>query len=176
MIILISAALLLYDEGGVTGRGLPSPRGGGAACGWAEGKAFSPGLPLNSLQAISRLVPAPQRPAQPLASRSAYRTRRSFVPHSRREGRQFANMPVAATTQQANADARSEAKAFAKENVHGLQPSSHGFTTLMLALFAILTDVTDDFVPALLPLSTGPMCLKRARLFASWSLRRLRKC
>ena len=59
-------------------------------------------------------------------------------------------MPVAATTQQANADARSEAKAFAKENVHGLQPSSHGFTTLMLALFAILTDVTDDFVPALL--------------------------
>ena len=56
-------------------------------------------------------------------------------------------MPVAATTQQANADARSEAKAFAKENVHGLQPSSHGFTTLMLALFAILTDVTDDFVP-----------------------------
>ena len=57
-------------------------------------------------------------------------------------------MPVAATTQQANADARSEAKAFAKENVHGLQPSSHGFTTLMLALFAILTDVTDDFVPS----------------------------
>ena len=62
-------------------------------------------------------------------------------------------MPVAATTQQANADARSEAKAFAKENVHGLQPSSHGFTTLMLALFAILTDVTDDFVPALLLLN-----------------------
>ena len=30
MVILISAALLLYDEGGVTGRGLPSPRGGGA--------------------------------------------------------------------------------------------------------------------------------------------------
>ena len=60
---------------------------------------------------------------------------------------------AAATTQQANADARSEAKAFAKENVHGLQPSSHGFTTLMLALFAILTDVTDDFVPALLLLN-----------------------
>ena len=70
-----------------------------------------------------------------------------------REGRQFANMPVAAATAQANADARSEAKAFAKENVHGIQPSSHGFTTLMLALFAILTDVTDDFVPALLLLN-----------------------
>ena len=67
-----------------------------------------------------------------------------------REGRQFANMPVAAATAQANADARSEAKAFAKENVHGIQPSSHGFTTLMLALFAIMTDITDDFVPALL--------------------------
>ena len=62
-------------------------------------------------------------------------------------------MPVAAATAQANADARSEAKAFAKENVHGVQPSSHGFTTLMLALFAILTDVTDDFVPALLLLN-----------------------
>ena len=69
MIILISAALLLYDEGGVTGRGLPSPRGGGRSLRLGRGESFSPGLPLNSLQAFTRLEPAPLRLAQPLASR-----------------------------------------------------------------------------------------------------------
>ena len=62
-------------------------------------------------------------------------------------------MPVAPATAQAQADARGEAKAFAKENAGGFQPSSNGLTTLMLALFAIMTDITDDFVPALLLLN-----------------------
>ena len=78
--------------------------------------------------------------------------KRSLVPHSRGVNLHNA-MAVAAATAQAASDARGEAKAFAKENAGGFQPSSHGLTTLMLALFAIMTDITDDFVPALLLLN-----------------------
>ena len=121
MIILISAALLLYDEGGVTGRRLPSPRAGaGRSLRLGGGESFSPGLPLNSLQAFTRLEPAPLRLAQPLASRFRLSVQAFPRPSLTERGASICNMPVAATTQQANADARSEAKAFAKENVHGL--------------------------------------------------------
>ena len=79
--------------------------------------------------------------------------KRSLVPLARGVNLHNA-MPVAAATAQAQSDARGEAKAFAKENAGGFQPSSHGLTTLMLALFAIMTDITDDFgVPALLLLN-----------------------
>ena len=140
MIILISAALLLYDEGGVTGRGLPSPRGGGRSLRLGRGESFSPGLPLNSLQAFTRLVPAPLRPAQPLATRFRLRVQAFPRPSLTERGASICNMPVAATTQQANADARSEAKAFAKENVHGHDTRDFFRTTFNVHIDSCLMD------------------------------------
>ena len=107
------------------------PRKAAPRCGAWRSLRLGGGEPLStyalsSLQALNEARAGVLAPGQLLAC--SFRLRAQALTRPSLAGRQFASdaMPVAPATAEAQADARSEAKAFAKENIMGFQTSSHG--------------------------------------------------